>query len=103
MSAGAVEYTDCFSAHGVRPPNECTDMTLNNLRVPVMLERWGMWVTSSLPSLSVPLWPRVVTSDRVLSLGQIELDCVLMLNGIVSNRTVLTFKLRIYAKLNSLK
>ena len=23
QSAGAVEYTDCFSAEGVRPPHEC--------------------------------------------------------------------------------
>ena len=31
----------------------------------------------SLPSLIGPLWPRVVSSDRVLSMGQIELNCVL--------------------------
>ena len=33
--AGAVEYTDCTSAEGVKPllPNECPDMTLNNLMV----------------------------------------------------------------------
>ena len=29
--------------------------------------------TPSLPSLPGPLWPRVVASDRVLSMGQIEL------------------------------
>ena len=45
-----------------------------------MLELWGMRITPSLPSLPGPLWPRVVTTDRVLSMGQIELNCVLMLN-----------------------
>ena len=34
----------------------------------------------SLPSLPVPHWPEVVALDRVLSMGQIELNCVLMLN-----------------------
>ena len=29
--------------------------------------------TSSLPSLLGPLWPGVLTPDRVLSMGQIEL------------------------------
>ena len=42
--------------------------------VPVMLELWGMWSTPSLPSLPGPLWP------RVLSMGQIKLKRVLMLN-----------------------
>ena len=59
--------------------------------VPVMLKFWGMWTTPSLPSLPGPLWPRVVTPDRVLSMGQIELNCVL------------TIKLCTYAKLNCLK
>ena len=45
-----------------------------------MLEFWGMWSTFSLLSLPGPLWPRVVAPDRVLSMGQIELDCVLILN-----------------------
>ena len=47
---------------------------------PVMLELLGMWRTLLLPSLPAPLWPGVVALDRVLSLGQIELNCVLMLN-----------------------
>ena len=34
-----------------------------------MLELWGMWSTSSLPSLPGSLCPRVVASDRVLSTG----------------------------------
>ena len=46
----------------------------------VMLELWGMQSTLSLPSLPGPLWPGVVAPDRVLSMGQIELNCELMLN-----------------------
>ena len=42
---------------------------------PVMLELWGMWSTPLLPLLFGPLWPRVVAPDRVLSKGQIELNC----------------------------
>ena len=41
-----------------------------------------MWSTLSLPLLPGPLWPRVVTPDRVLTMGQIELNCVLILNWI---------------------
>ena len=37
-----------------------------------MLELWGMQSTSLLPLLSDPLWPGVVTPDRVLSMGQIK-------------------------------
>ena len=58
--------------------------------VPVMLELWGMWSTPSLPSFLTLLWLGVVAPDRVLSMDQIELKCVLMLNWIVGNRTVLT-------------
>ena len=50
--------------------------------------------TPSLPLLPGLLWPGVVVPDRVLSIDQIELNCVLMLNWIAWNRTVLTFKLR---------
>ena len=45
-----------------------------------MLELWGMRCTPSLPLLPGPLWPGVVAPDRVLSMGQIELNCVLILN-----------------------
>ena len=36
--------------------------------------------TPSLPSLPDPLWLGVVALDRVLSMGQIELSCVITLN-----------------------
>ena len=48
--------------------------------VPVMVELWRMQSTPSLPSLPGPLWPGVVAPNRDLSMVQIELKCVLMLN-----------------------
>ena len=94
--AGAVEYTNCISAEGVRPapsPNECSeyDTKQSDGEVPAMLELWGMQSALSLPSPLGPLWPGGVAPDRVLSMGQIELNCVLMLNWIAWNGTVLTF------------
>ena len=53
-----------------------------------MLDLWGMRSNLSLPSLPGPLCLRVVAPDRVLSMSQIELNCVIMLNWIVWNRTV---------------
>ena len=74
----------------VRPLHPTSDlfMTLKKSdgEVPVMQELWGM------PSLPGPLWPRVVAPDRVLSMGQIELNYVLMQNWIVWNRTVYMYK-----------
>ena len=45
-----------------------------------MLELWGIQSTLLLSSLPGPLWPGVKAPDEVLSMGQIELSCVLMLN-----------------------
>ena len=45
-----------------------------------MLELWGIRSTPSLPLLLGSLWPRVVAPDRFLTMGQIQLNCVLMLN-----------------------
>ena len=45
-----------------------------------MLEFGGIWSTPSSPSLPSPLWPGEVAPDSVLSMVQIELNCVLMLN-----------------------
>ena len=45
-----------------------------------MLELWGMQSTLSLPSLLGPFWHGVVALDRVLSMGQIEL------NGVMSSK-----------------
>ena len=62
----------------------------------VMLELWGMQSSLSLPSLSFPLRPGVLAPDKVLSMGQIELNSILMLNWSFWKRNVLTFKLRTY-------
>ena len=84
-SPGAVEYTDCFSAERQNLPNECPgyDTKQSDGEVPVMLELWRMRITPSLPSLPGPLWPDVVAPERVLSMGQIELSSVFMLNYII--------------------
>ena len=48
-----------------------------------MVKIWRIQCTTSLPLLPGALWPGVVAPDRVLSMGQIEQNCVLMLNRIV--------------------
>ena len=84
--------TFALSAEAVEdhPPNKCPgyDTKQSDDEAAVMLELWGMLSTHSLTSLRGPLWSGVVAPDRVLSMGQIELDCVLTLNWIVWNRTV---------------
>ena len=45
-----------------------------------MLELWGMQSPSSLALLPGLHWPGVLVPDRVLPMGQIELNCVFMLN-----------------------
>ena len=50
QSAGAVEYTNCISADGVRPfpsPNECLgyDIKKSDGKALVMLELWGIHST----------------------------------------------------------
>ena len=76
---------------GIRAPNECPvyDTKQPDVEIPVILEFGGMWSNPSLPSLPGPLWLRVTTLVRVLSMGQIELNGIHMLNWIVGNRTVL--------------
>ena len=62
--------------------NECSgyDTKQSDEEVLVMLELWRMRNTPSLPSLPCPLWPRVVAPDRIQSMDQIELKCILMIN-----------------------
>ena len=63
QSAGAVEYTNCFSAEG-KTSNECPGYETKQTdgEVPVMLGLWGMWSTPWLPLLPCPLWPGVALS-----------------------------------------
>ena len=82
---GAVEYTDCTSVEGQDFPNEGPgyETKQSDGEDPVIPELWGMQSSPSLPSLLGPLLPGVVAHDRVLSMGQIELNDVLMLNWVV--------------------
>ena len=61
---------------GVTTLSECPGYNTKQSdgQVPVILELWGMWSTSSLPSLPDPLWLGVVAADRILSMRQIELN-----------------------------
>ena len=63
---------------GVRPSQRvsCYDTKQSDYGAPVMLRLWGMRSTPSSPSLPGLLLPTVVAPDRVLSMGQIELNCV---------------------------
>ena len=74
LSIGAVEYTDNF-CKGVRPNKECPgyDIKQSDGKAPVMLKLWRKWSTRSLSTLPGLLWPGVAATDRVLSMGQIEL------------------------------
>ena len=84
-SAGAAEYTDCTSAEGYdysnKSPNYGTKQADDEAQV--MLVLLGMHSTPSLPSLSGTLLPGEVALDRALSMGQIKLNCVLVINWIV--------------------
>ena len=79
QSAGAVEYTDCIS---VRPPPNCPGNDTKQWQW-VMQELWGMRSILLLPSIPGPLWPGVAVTNSVLSMGQIELNKVFLLNWIV--------------------
>ena len=93
QSAGVVEYTECITAERQYSLNECPryDPKQSDGEAPVMLELERMQSIPLLPLLLGPLWPGVVAPDKILSMGQIELNCVLIKNWIVWNRTVLTF------------
>ena len=71
-------------------PNECpnNDTKQYDSVVSVMLELWGMQSITSLPLLQGQFRPGVVATDRVLSMGEIELNSVLMLNWIIWKRTI---------------
>ena len=73
QSAGAAEYTYRVPVDGYDSPNECPKYNAKQSDddTPV-LELWGMWSDTLWPSLPRPLWPGVLTTDRVLSMGQIE-------------------------------
>ena len=63
-------------------PHECLGYNTKQSddEVLVMLGLWGMRNTSSLSLLPGPLWLGMLANDWALSMGQIELNCILMLN-----------------------
>ena len=67
---------------GENSPNECPGYVTKQSdgNSPVMLELWDMQSIPLLRSLPDPLWSEVVAPVRVLSVCQIELNCILMLN-----------------------
>ena len=56
-----------------------------------MLKLWEMWSAPLLQSLPVPHWPGEVLPDSVQSIGQIELNSVLMLKKSILNLLNLFF------------
>ena len=58
-------------------PDECPvyDTKHSNDETAVMMELWEMSSTPLLPSFPGRFWSGVVLPDRVLSMGQIELNC----------------------------
>ena len=96
QSAGAAKYTDCISVEGLDPHTRGSCIWHKTIWW------WGFSNAGdlgnaeypSLPSLLGSFSPGVVALERVLSMSQIEvrhLNCVLMLNWIVWNRTAFTF------------
>ena len=63
--------TSTASLQRDNPTNQCPgyDIKQSYGEVPVMLELWRMWSTSSLPSLPGHLWPGLVAPGRDLSMG----------------------------------
>ena len=82
QSAWAVEYINYFSAEGkpLLNPYLVYESKQSDGEVPVMLELWAMWSIPLLSSLPGSLWLGLVTPDRVLSIGQIEVNSVHILN-----------------------
>ena len=83
QSAETLEYTNWFSAEWPGYDTKQSDG-----EAPVLLELRWMQSTPSFTSFPGPLWHRVVAAEMILSMSQIELNCVLMLNWIVWNRSV---------------
>ena len=87
LSRLRLQNTSTASLQWSKTPPKCpgNDTKQSDGEVPVMVTLWGMQSNPSLPSLPGPLWPGVVAPDRVLSTGQIELNCLLMQNCLKKN------------------
>ena len=75
-----------FLGIGVWSLNECPGYVTKQSdgEVPLMQELRWMLSIPSLPLFLGPIWPGVEVHDRILSLGQIELNYVLTQNWIAS-------------------
>ena len=70
-----LQNTPVVSLQRGKSPNKCPRYEINppDREVPVMLKLGGIWSILSLLLLSGPLRPSVVATNKVLSMGQIEL------------------------------
>ena len=93
QSVGAAEYTDWSLQRGRTPPTSRYDTKQSDAEASEFKELWGMHRTPSLPSVTGPLWPGLVTPNEIKYTNKKELNCVLTLNWTAWNRT--TFDIRI--------
>ena len=84
QSAEAAKYTNCTSEEEEYLPKECPgyEAKQSDGQASVILDLWGMRSTPLLPSSPGPVWLGMEASDRVLSMGQIKLNYVLLVNSI---------------------
>ena len=68
-----------------------------------MLELWRIQSTPSLSSLPDPLWPKVVTPDMVLSMGQIELFDIQTVRKQMTYATLNFFEIELFDHLTVCK
>ena len=75
----ATTITDADYADDIAILANTPDQAETDGEARVMLGLWGMLSAPSLQSIIAHLWLGLVTTDRVLFIGQLELKCVLML------------------------
>ena len=82
------------SQHRSRQPNEGSgyDAKQSDGETSIMLDLCEIRSNPLLPSLPGPHLLGLLVRNRLPSIGQIELNCVLMLNWIVWNRTIYMHK-----------
>ena len=92
--AGVAEYTDCISEEGWDCPNEYP-----GYRIKQSDGEAGALGNAANPFIAIAPGTTLAwsgCSDRVLSMGQIDLNCILMLNWIVWKRSVFINELYLF-------